>query len=867
MREPQGPTVRDQTYNGKLNTMSRFYQWYQKYVLDRPVLVIVCLGILISGLGYQARDFKVDASAETLLLENDRDLHYARKISARYGSNDFLIVAYVPRQGDLFSDTTLKNLRSLRAEFEKLERVSSVLTILDVPLFESPPLTYAELAKGARTLDDAKADRKLARVEFRDSPFYRDLLVSRDMKTIALVVYLKNDHVYRELIKRRNSYLEKRDQGDLSTAQKEELRTVVAQITEHLDHRNALQHQDIARIRAIMDRYRDQADLYLGGVSMIADDMISFIKMDLQGFGLAVFFLLVIMLGVIFRRVRWVLLPMLCCFLSVIAMMGLLGTFGWAVTVISSNFISLQLIITLAIVVHLIVRFREIQAANPDSDQRALVAATVKSKFTPCLYAALTTIAGFSSLLFCDIKPVIHFGWMMSAGILVSLTLTFILFPACVVLLTREVPPSSRRWFKFSFITLLADFTRKRGTWVLILTGILSLLTVAGLFRLVVENSFIDYFKADTEIYRGMRVIDQKLGGTTPLDIIIQFEDTDLHAAKEPEVVYEDDAEDADDAEFIDLIDEELEAQKDNYWFMDERMDTIERVHDYLDALPETGKVLSFGTLLKLARNLRKGEALDSFEMNVFYTKLPDKYKDLIINPYVSFEENEARFSVRIKDSMKTLKRDALLKQIRSDLVNRLRIDPERLRIAGAMVLYNNMLQSLFASQIKTIGVVALALLVMFLVLFRSMKLALIALFPNLFASGAVLGIMGWLNVPLDMMTITIAAISIGIAVDDTIHYIYRFREEIKKDGDYYQTLYRCHGTIGYAMYYTSITIIIGFSILVFSNFWPTIYFGLFTGLAMFIALVAALTLLPQLLVLFKPFGPGGAGGALTETL
>lgn len=836
--------------------MSRFAQWYQKYVLDRPVMVILGLIVVISVLGYKARDFKVDASAETLLLENDQDLHYARQVSARYGTNDFLIVAYAPHEGDLFSKATLENLRSLKADLLKLERVSSVLSILDVPLFESPPLTYAELSEGARTLDSPKTDRKLARVEFRDSPFYRDLLVSRDMQTIALVVNLKRDHIYRQLIDKRNGYLQKRDSQGLVPDEADELKKTVKLIRAHLDRMNVIQHRDIAAVRAIMDKYRDGAELYLGGVSMIADDMISFIKADLKGFGLGVFFLLVVMLGFIFRRIRWVVLPMLCCFLSVIAMMGILGTFGWEVTVISSNFISLQLIITLAIVVHLIVRYREYLRKNPDSDQRTLVSDTVRAKFTPCLYAALTTIAGFSSLLFCDIKPVIHFGWMMSAGILVSLILTFFLFPACVVLLPKENPPSGNQRFNFAFITLLADFTRNRGSLVMVLTLVLSVLAIGGLFRLVVENSFIDYFKQSTEIYRGMQVIDQKLGGTTPLDIIVQFEDADL-AAESDEETEASFLEDEEDAELMELLDEEMEEQKDKYWFIDERLETIEKVHDYLDGLPETGKVLSFGTLLKLARNLRKGAALDSFETNVFYTKLPDKYKDLIIKPYVSFEANEARFSVRIKDSLKSLKRDALLKQIRYDLIHKLQLDPDRVKIAGAMVLYNNMLQSLFASQIKTIGVVALALLVMFLVLFRSLRLALIALFPNLFASGAVLGVMGWLNIPLDMMTITIAAISIGIAVDDTIHYIYRFQEEIKKDGDYYQTLYRCHGTIGHAMYYTSVTIIIGFSILVFSNFWPTIYFGLFTGLAMFIALVAALTLLPQLLVLVKPFGNG----------
>jgi hypothetical protein len=352
-----------------------------------------------------------------------------------------------------------------------------------------------------------------------------------------------------------------------------------------------------------------------------------------------------------------------------------------------------------------------------------------------------------------------------------------------------------------------------------------------------------------------MQVIDQQLGGTTPLDVIVKFDAIDLSA-------FEDDEDDPFKEE--DPFADELQATEDNdqYWFLDSRMETIEKVHDYLDGRPETGKVLSLGTLLKIGRRLNKGETLDSIEMAVLYTKLPDEYKDLILAPYLSIENNETRFSIRIKDSQPDLKRDALLKQIDRDLVEVVGLKKDQARLGGTMILYNNMLQSLFSSQIKTLGFVALALMVMFLLLFRSLKVALIALFPNLLSAGVVLGVMGWMDIPLDMMTITIAAISIGIAVDDTIHYIYRFKEEIKTDGDYHATMYRCHASIGHAMYYTSITIIIGFSILVLSNFWPTIYFGLFTGLAMFIALIASLTLLPQLLIVFKPFGfqkPDGA--------
>ena len=826
-------------------------------------MVIVVLMIVIAVLGYKAKDFNIDASADTLLLENDKDLRYAREITDRYGVYDFLLISYTPQKGDLLDAQNLKTITRLRDDLKKLDPIKSVMTILDVPLLESPPVSYKDISENIPNLESPAIDKKLARIELRDSAFYRDMLVSRDMKTTALIVNLKTDPVYSKLIAERNEYMDKKAEGSLSQTDAAQLKTVVNKMRSQQLHMNAIQHRNIKAIRAIIAQYRSQADIFLGGISMIRDDMITIIKNDLKMFGAGVFILLVVMLGIIFRRIRWVILPMLCCFLSVIAMMGVLSVFKWDVTVISSNFISLQLIITLAIVVHLIVRFREFQNTLPQADMRTLVKKTVHSKFIPCLYAVLTTIAGFSSLVFCDIKPVIHFGWMMSAGIFLSLILTFVLFPASLMLLKRDEKPSHAKSFNFSFTDLLARFTQSHSLAIIIATLICSILIIAGVTRLRVENSFIDYFKESTEIYQGMKVIDLKLGGTTPLDVIVQFDISDAqnlsdkNSEPENDEIYELDEEDKEFYAELDAeMEEEDEEDENKYWFMDDRMKIVESVHDYLEGLPETGKVLSLGTLLKIARKLNDGKSLDSFELAVLYTKLPDDYKNQILMPFVSFEKNEARFTVRIKDSMKSLQRDPLLKQIRHDLAHKLNLKKEQFRLAGAMVLYNNMLQSLFDSQISTLGVVAIVLSAMFLVLFRSIKLSLIALFPNLFSAGAVLGVMGWLNIPLDMMTVTIAAISIGIAVDNTIHYIHRFREEIKTNGDYYQTLHQCHGSIGHAMYYTSVTIIIGFSILMLSDFRPTLYFGLFTGLAMFIAMIASLTLLPQLLVMVKPFGP-----------
>jgi predicted RND superfamily exporter protein len=728
--------------------------------------------------------------------------------------------------------------------------VSSVVTILDVPFLESPPVPVKELASNLQYLQSPTVDRQLARVELENSPLYRNLLVSPDLKTTALQINFWADEIYTNLIARRDQILVKQSDGSLMPAEIAELKQITAEIKMGRDERKKVRHRDIIKIRAIMDNYRQDAQLFLGGISMIADDLISFIKKDLKIFGIGVLCFLIVALGFIFRNKRWVILPILCCAFSAVAMMGLLGMFGWQVTVISSNFISLQLIITMAITIHLIVRYRDLALSNPLTEHRELIAETIRLMVTPCLFAALTTIAGFGSLLLCDILPVRTFGWMMIAGIGVSLMVTFLLFPAGLMLVTKKTPRTAKK-SPYSLTSFLAKLTEKHGRAVLATSVVLFIISVFGISRLVVENSFIDYFKDTTEIHQGMKVIDQNLGGTTPLDVIVELEAPDVSTpftgAAEAIV---------DDGEFEEFDEFEKEEEDGRYWFTSDRMALVKRIHDYLESVPEIGKVLSLGTMLKIAEKLNHGKPLDNFQLALLYGELPHRFKALVLVPYVSVEHNQLRFTVRVKDSEKSLKRDALLKKIRHDLIDKLGLKKENVHLTGLLVLYNNMLQSLFDSQILTLGVVVMMLLAMFVLLFKSFKIALIALAPNLLAIGAVLGIMGWMNIPLDMMTITIAAISIGIAVDNTIHYIYRFKNEFKISHNYIKTMHTCHGSIGYAMYYTSVTIIVGFSILAFSSFLPTIYFGLLTGLAMLIALLAALTLLPQLLIVVRPFGP-----------
>ncbi|MDY6789825.1 MAG: MMPL family transporter [Thermodesulfobacteriota bacterium] len=827
--------------------------FFDKLILEYPKLVIICFLVMTSFLGYKTKDFKLDASAETLMLEDDEDLRYSRLINSRYGENDFLFVTYTP-EDDLFSEKSLAKLKQLRNELRKLKSVSSVVSILDVPLLESPPVPIKELATSVQTLESPTVDKKLAKIELSQSPIYQNSLISPDLKTANLQVNFPIDETWRDLLTRRNRLRGKQANGPLSDTEKAELEKASRQFQAHRDLMRESRHKDIAEIRAIMVKYRQDARLFLGGVSMIADDMVSFIKNDLKIFGIGVFFFLIVTLSIIFRKLRWVMLPMLCCGFSAISMIGLLGLFDWEVTVISSNFISLQLIITMAVTIHLIVRYRELSQKNPDADQRKLVLDTVRLKLKPCLYAGLTTIAGFGSLLLCNILPVITFGWMMIAGITVSLFVTFMLFPASVMLLDKEkVKPKSD--VKFSLTSILAKFTEGHGSLIMVISVIAFVISAMGIAKLVVENSFIDYFKHTTEIYQGMKVIDQKLGGTTPLDVIVEIEKpkTDLTPDASPAPSKK---ETANTDEFAEFDEFDKAVDDDKYWFTSEKMDQVKKIHDYLDDLPETGKVMSLGTMMQIAEKLNNGKPLDNFTLALLYSELPEEFKNIVLKPYVSVENDQVRFSIRIIDSEKSLKRNELLKRIYHDLTGKLELKKENVHLTGMMVLYNNMLQSLFDSQILTLGITVLALMGMFLILFRSIKIALIAIFPNLLSIGVVLGFMGWLKIPLDMMTITIAAISVGIAVDDTIHYIHRFKQEFKLDQNYLKAVHRSHGSIGYAMYYTSLTIIIGFSILVLSNFIPSIYFGLLTGLAMLIALIAALTLLPQLIVLIKPFGP-----------
>lgn len=813
---------------------------YRRFILKYPLSVLFFTLTVILLFGTNVTKLEIDASSQTLLLDDDKDLKFLRTVEQRFKSSDVLIIAYKPKQ-DLLSSQSLETLSNLSEELEKLADINSVDTILSVPLLYSPPQDMGELLNNTRTLKASDMNLTLAKKEFLTSPLYKNSLVNKDFTVSSVLIHLKKDSLYNELLEKRDYFLQKQKSTVLTIEELNLLEEAKINFKRHRDRQRQLNAKNIENIRTIMKKYEDNATLFLGGVQMISNDIISFVKSDLVIYGSILILLLIIVLGILFKKPRWIVLPILICTLSVIAITSALGYWGWEITVISSNFIALQLIITISIVLHLIVRYQELLRKYPKASSHKLILTTMLSKATPTFFAILTTIAGFSSLLFSHIHPIINLGWMMSAGITLSFLISFIVFPSVLILL-KKTPPLKRKVSNFSLVKSSVNIVLKDKKAIFSITILSILFSLTGASQLIVENSFINYFKKDTSIYQGMKVIDQELGGTTPLDVILTFtEETPTEVEAQEEDSFED--------EFNTIEDEE------QYWFTDDKIAVIHQVHQYLENLKDTGDVQSFATILNTGEILNDNKALDSVEIAILYKKLPQKYREIILSPYVNIEHNQVRFSTRIIDSHEGLRRNALIQKMNNDLDKLLNPEIVTFKLSNLMVMYNNMLQSLFTSQITTLGLVLAILFSMFLILFRSLKLTLIALIVNIIPIGIIFGFMGWLQIPLDIMTITIAAIAMGIGVDDTIHYIHRFKVEFAKDHRYKKDMKRTNRSIGNAMYYTSLTVIIGFSILILSNLIPTIYFGLLTMLVMAAALISNLILLPKLLLLIKPLG------------
>ena len=849
-------------------------------VITRYASAIIFIALVLAGVALsQLEKVRLDASSDSLLLQGDPDLAFFEEATERYESYEFLIMTWEP-ESPLLGEASLSGLSAMVSDLKDVPGVRSVTSALDVPLLESPPISLTDLSDldSIPSLRDPQVDRALALREFTSSQLYKNLVVSEAGDLTAVQVTIEpNKEVDRlgDLRKSlRKSVAEGGDievQGQLSAvelAYDEATRTVNAD-------RAAL----VANVREVAEKYRDQSRIFVGGVPMIAADMLDFVQDDLVTFGTSIILVMVAMLALIFRDYRWVLIPISVCTLSATLMLGILGFTDWRMTVISSNFVAVLLVVALALAIHLVVRYRELEVKEPDMPRAERAVMAARLMFIPCFYTAVTTMVAFTSLVVAGIKPVIDFGWMMTAGIVVAFVVSFSLVPALIAILPDMGAKGAND--SLSMTRRFATVVERFGGLVFAVTGLLILLVALGLSRLQVENRFIDYFKDTTEIYQGMELLDSRLGGTIPLDIILYppsestqavdalasvdlglaDERTTIEVVASDDLGFEDDfGSDEDELWDDDPFGEDVSFADENsaeigYWFTLEGRDLVDQIHRIVDARPESGKVLSLSTGFSVMDRLYD-DKLGGVELALVERSLPADVAEVLIAPYYDPIEQQARITVRAMETSKTLRRAEYLESLYAQILAETGLDETRVKFTGLLVLYNNVLQSLYASQILTLGAVFVAIGVMFLALFRSVSLALLGLAPNILAAGLVLGVMGLAGIPLDIMTITIAAIVVGMGVDNCIHYIHRFRREFELDGSYREAMYRSHSSIGRAMYYTTLTVVVGFSMLTLSNFTPSIYFGVLTVMAMLAAVMGALLLLPKLIIAFEPLGP-----------
>ena len=785
--------------------------------------------------------FQLDASSDTLLLDNDPDLKIYRENSRKYGSSDFLVIAFTPNK-DIFTNETISLLENLVGKLKEVDGISNVLSLFDVPLLSYSEQSINELAENVVTLSTDDVDLTKAKYEFETNEVYRGLLISKDLKTIALQMTLKPNESYQKLISKRYDLLDQKDLIEEKSF-KQDLESLDFQIEEQKQINLINEATLINEVRRITKDYEGYGEIFLGGGAMIAHDTIKMIQQDLFTFGVAVFFMFVLILSIIFRQFRWVIVPLVSAGLSALFTTGLISWIGWKVTVVSANFIALLMIIGISLTVHLVVRYREITSKFNDISHNEALKRTLSQMFLPCLYTALTTMVAFASLIISDIRPIIDFGLLMVLSIFIAFSVSFVFFGSLASLMNKNLKDTNID-YSSGFTTWINSLVVRFKNIILLISLLGFIFSIVGINKLSVENKFIDYFKPTTEIYKGLSLIDKKLGGTAPLDIIISA----------PENNFENDYESEDDFD-----DFGLETEQYGYWFNSQNLSYLEEIHDYLEARPEIGKVLSVSSAIKLAE-IVKGNKLDDLELALLRKVLPEDINNQLLSSYISEDDNQVRLSARVIESMDGLNRKNLIEEVKNDLIKDYELTEDQFYLSGISVIYNNLLQSLFQSLIGSLSIVFVAIFAMFIILFRSLYMAIIAMIPNLLSASSVLGIIGWSGIPIDIMTVTVAAISIGIGVDNTIHYVHRFLKEYEQNNNYDLAIKNSHSTIGRAMFYTSLTIVLGFMILVSSNFNPSVFFGIFTSFSMIVAILAALMLLPVLIRHLKPFGRDSRG-------
>ncbi|ULO01719.1 RND superfamily transporter [Campylobacter sp. RM5004] len=656
----------------------------------------------------------------------------------------------------------IAKLQEIEKKLLKIKGIKSTLSILNAPLFLSDE----------KSINDG-ANLVKAKEEISKNEFYLGNLVSKDFLVADFLIFANNPD---ELIK-------------------------------------------------TLKDFANENDLILGGMSVIASDMIAYVKSDLYVYGIGLFVLLSLAIFIFFRSFYFVFICMFICLISLFSTTGILALIGYNITVISSNYVALVLIITISVIVHLLSHFSELLNYNKYNDRTTNVRHTLLAKAKPSFFAILTTVVGFLSLVFSGIKPISELGVMMSIGISISLFLCYLFLP---YLLLAKKDFKNVYFAKEPKILLFcaktAIYHRKIVYFVCLIIIIFASISIP---KLSAENSFVNYFKDSSDIKKGLLLIDEKLGGTLPLDVIIKFND-------------EDEKEEDEFAEFLE--------DNDKYYLTPSKVEVLKKVHNFLKEQEYVGSVLSLYSLLDFAKTINQGKDIDGFLLNILQNNLDESTKAQIIYPYYNEKTKEFRIGIRMIDSDKTLKRAKFLSDLKINLAKLTQDDNINLQVSGVMVLYNNMLSSLISSQVDTLNFVILSLFALFLIIFRNIRFSIIGIIANLIPISLLFAIIAFSGLSLDLMSITIAAISIGIGVDDIIHYVHRFKEEIKRK-PLNEAIIASHQSIGSALYYTTCTIVLGFCLMMSSNFTPTIYFGLLTVLVMILLLCGSLFLLPSLII------------------
>jgi len=765
------------------------------------------------------QNFRIDASSDTLVAQNDEEFKYFNFYNKIFTSENFLVLA-VEKKSEIDLNF-INNFEILSSKLEKLEPVSHVFSFIDAPILFLNNTSLTNLnADNIENIKNTNFNINDVIEEFTNNPVYKDQLLNKDADVFSIVIYL-------------NKNLE------LKSAQEDFKNTIISKKKylkikkSHDKKRNDL----IKNIRIIINEADKKHSYYLGGVEMIANDVINFVKKDIVIFSISVVLIIIAVLFFIFREIKWVIISLLTSSYAIIVIFGILGFSQIEVTAISSNFSALIFILSISMNIHIINYYRLLEYTEKN------LWVTLKNMFWPCLYTTLTTMVAFGSLIITDIKPIIDFGFIMLISLIISLLCSFTILPLCISLFSNNSNHKvNKTVLKVNFISLVLNHSNK----IIVSSFLLFIISIYGGFNLGVENSFVNYFKKNTEIYKGMKLIDEELGGTTPLDIVLTFNKND-----ELFISINDEEEIIDDSEFEDeFLDEDIfSSNTSDIWFSEDKIEMISIIHRYLENKNEVGKVQSIISLIELADSINK-VPLNIFELSVLYNEIPETYKQDLIYPYLVIDENMAKITARIKDS-EDINRKNIILDIKNFIENNKNSTLEDYKVNGLLVLYNNMLDSLFESQIKSLGFVIILIFLMFLILFQSFKLSILAIIPNIFASSFILGIIGFLSIPLDIMTITIAAITIGIAVDNTIHYLYRFKE-FNQNNNVIDAINLTNRSAGLAVFTTSVTIALGFSILSLSSFIPTVIFGIFTSMAMIFAMIGVLILLPSLIMFFK---------------